>query len=99
MSYMTSFGWKNPTRVHHRAASIPSVQAQPQKIGCQQGWPYYNSGSGNPNQATGAIVGGPNANDNINDVRSNVELMEPTTYINAPVVGVLAVLATGAAFQ
>ena len=93
---MTGFGWKNPTRVHHRAASIPSVQAQPQNIGCQQGWPYYNSGSGNPNEATGAIVGGPNANDNTNDVRSNVEQMEPT---NAPIVVVLAVLTTRAAFQ
>lgn len=74
----------------------PPCRAQPQKIGYQQGWPYYNSGSGNPNEAKGAIVGGPNANDNINDVRSNVEQMEPT---NAPVVVVLAVLTTGAAFQ
>ncbi|KAG0557529.1 hypothetical protein KC19_11G137900 [Ceratodon purpureus] len=98
-SYMIGFGDKNPTHVHHRAASIPSVRAQPQKIGCQQGWPYYNSGSANPNQATGAIVGGPDQYDNINDVRSNVVQMEPTTYTNAPVVGLLAVLATGAASQ
>lgn len=96
---MTGFGAKNPTQVHHRAASIPSVKAQPQKITCEQGWSYFHSGSPNPNQATGAIVGGPDQNDNINDVRSNVQQMEPTTYTNGPVVGVLALLATAAALQ
>jgi len=72
---------------------------QPQKVGCQQSWAYYNSASPNPNQATGAIVAGPDRYDNIVDLRSNHEQMEPATYTTAPMVGVLAVLATQTAFQ
>lgn len=74
---------------------MPSIASHPQKIQCNEGWDYYNSNNPNPNVATGAILGGPDQNDNLNDVRSNYAEMEPTTYITAPMVGVLAVLATG----
>lgn len=94
-SYMVGFGNKYPLRVHHRAASMPSIATHSQKIQCQQGWDYYNTNNPNPNVATGAIIGGPDQNDNLNDVRSNYAQMEPALYINAPMVGVLAVLATG----
>ena len=92
---MVGFGNKYPLQVHHRAASLPSVAAHPQKIQCQQGWGYYNSNNPNLNVAIGAIIGGPDQNDDLNDVRGNYAQMEPTLYINAPIVGVLAVLATG----
>ncbi|XP_024361312.1 endoglucanase 3 [Physcomitrium patens] len=94
MSYMVGFGSKYPTQPHHRASSLPSTSALSQKIGCGQGFTYYSSKNPNPNLAMGAIVGGPDKNDNFNDVRSNYAALEPTTYINAPIVGILAVLAT-----
>lgn len=71
------------------------MAAHPHNIPCQQGFDYDNSNNPNPNVATGAIVGGPDQNDDFNDVRSNYAQMEPALYINAPIVGVLAVLATG----
>lgn len=71
------------------------MRASPQKIQCQQGFAYFNTGNPNPNIAMGAVIGGPDQNDNINNIRSNYAQMEPTTYINAPIVGVLGVLAAG----
>lgn len=94
MSYMVGFSNKYPQQPHHRAASLPSIAALPQKIECGAGFTYFHSPNPNPNVATGAIVGGPDQNDNFDDVRSNYQGTEPTTYINAPIVGVLAVLAT-----
>ncbi|KAG0568289.1 hypothetical protein M758_6G007900 [Ceratodon purpureus] len=94
LSYMIGFG-KNPTRLHHRAASLPSIRAYPQKIGCKQGFEWFNSRNPNPNVAEGAIVGGPDQNDNINDDRNNYSQMEPATYVNAAIVGVLTELAVG----
>lgn len=100
LSYMVGFGPSSPKHAHHRASSMPSLKAHPQKIACGEGYStYFNSGNPNPNQATGAIVGGPDQNDNFNDVRSNSQQSEPTTYINAPMVGVFAALATGSAAE
>ncbi|KAL0311807.1 UNVERIFIED_CONTAM: Endoglucanase 16 [Sesamum radiatum] len=42
---------------------------------------------------TGAIVGGPDKNDNFEDKRADSSMTEPTTYINSLAVGVLAKLA------
>jgi len=64
-------------------------------IYCQQGFSWFQTAKPNPNQAAGAVIGGPDQSDNLNDVRSNYAQMEPTTYINAPLVGVLASLAEG----
>jgi len=94
MSYMVGFG-RNPTRVHHRAASLPSMSAHPAKIACNQGFTWFNSGSPNPNLAMGAVLGGPDQGDNINDNRGNYAQMEPATYVNAPIVGTLSELAVG----
>ncbi|KAI6696211.1 hypothetical protein NL676_016330 [Syzygium grande] len=41
-------------------------------------------------QLTGAVVGGPDIEDRYNDSRAHFVHSEPTTYINAPLVGVLA---------
>ncbi|KAI3727809.1 hypothetical protein L6452_16429 [Arctium lappa] len=90
MSYMVGFGDKYPTRVHHRGSSVPSVRVHPDRISCDAGHQYFNSQSPNPNLLIGAIVGGPDSNDNYADDRSNYSQSEPATYINAPFVGVAA---------
>lgn len=93
MSYMVGYGAKYPKKLHHRASSLPSVAAHPGKIGCSQGFTGLYSGAANPNVHVGAVVGGPNQNDQFPDQRSDYEHSEPATYINAPLVGALAYLA------
>ncbi|KAL5707860.1 cellulase [Ranunculus cassubicifolius] len=90
MSYMVGFGTKYPLRLHHRGASIPSIRAHSSKISCNEGQSWYNKGDANPNTHTGAIVGGPNSNDQFNDARTDYSHSEPTTYMNAAMVGSLA---------
>ncbi|XP_048429339.1 endoglucanase 4-like [Pyrus x bretschneideri] len=90
MSYMVGFGQKFPQKIHHRGSVIPSIDQHPQHIECHGGDEYFKSNSPNPNLLTGAIVGGPAENDTFEDSRSNVAQSEPTTYINAAFVGVLA---------
>ncbi|WOL01581.1 endoglucanase 9-like [Canna indica] len=95
MSYMVGFGDRFPQRIHHRGSSIPSVGLNAEAIGCEQGFSYYYDGDANPNVLTGAVVGGPDANDEFADDRENYSQSEPATYINAPLVGTLAFLAAG----
>ncbi|PKI36555.1 hypothetical protein CRG98_043057 [Punica granatum] len=92
MSYMVGFGSKFPLQLHHRGASIPSIQTHAAKIGCNAGYSYYNSQLPNPNVHIGAIVGGPNSNDHYSDLRSDYSHSEPATYINAAFVGSVAAL-------
>ncbi|KAJ9549921.1 hypothetical protein OSB04_022464 [Centaurea solstitialis] len=93
MSYMVGYGNKYPTQVHHRGASIESVYAHPAKVGCNDGYSsYYSSSKPNPNIHVGAIVGGPNSNDEFSDTRSDSSHLEPTTYMNAAFVGSVAAL-------
>ncbi|KAL5551848.1 hypothetical protein UlMin_002024 [Ulmus minor] len=93
MSYMVGFGNKYPTQVHHRGSSIPSFKIQPDKIGCNEGYSiYYNSNKPNPNIHVGALVGGPNSNDQFNDARTDYSHLEPATYMNAAFVGSVAAL-------
>ncbi|XP_010062163.3 endoglucanase 8 [Eucalyptus grandis] len=92
MSYMVGYGGKFPQRIHHRGSSLPSLDQHPQHIGCKDGTPYFKSSGPNPNQLTGAVVGGPDIQDQYNDSRVEFVHSEPTTYINAPLVGVLAFL-------
>lgn len=88
MSYMVGFGNKYPTQLHHRGASIPSIHVLPDKVGCNDGFSsWYSSSKPNPNVHIGAIVGGPNSNDQFNDQRTDYSHLEPTTYINAAFVG------------
>ncbi|KAL6631314.1 hypothetical protein ACP70R_028164 [Stipagrostis hirtigluma subsp. patula] len=91
MSYMVGYGERFPRRIHHRASSLPSVAAHPQRIGCKAGAAYYASPAPNPNLLVGAVVGGPsNTTDNFPDARAVFQQSEPTTYINAPLLGLLA---------
>ena len=91
MSYMVGFGSSFPMRIHHRGSSIPS---QPH-FNCADGLQFLYSPNPNPNILTGAIVGGPDKNDEYPDKRDDYIHSEPTTYINAPFVGLLAYFASG----
>ena len=92
MSYMIGYGDRYPQRIHHRGSSLPSIKDHPQRIACTEGTPYYNSSGANPNPLVGAVVGGPREDDAYEDDRADFRKSEPTTYINAPLVGVLAFL-------
>ncbi|RZC50981.1 hypothetical protein C5167_019408 [Papaver somniferum] len=93
MSYMVGYGNKYPQRIHHRGASIPSKSSHPEKIQCSAGFSFLNTKSPNPNVHVGAIVGGPDLRDQFPDIRTDYEQSEPSTYMNAPLVGSLAYLA------
>ncbi|KAG6511932.1 hypothetical protein ZIOFF_030011 [Zingiber officinale] len=91
MSYMVGFGPKFPQRIHHRAASLPSINAHPSFIACGNGFSYLDNPNPNLNELTGAIAGGPNTGtDHFDDDRRQAAQTEPTTYVNAPFVGVFA---------
>eukprot|EP00897_Mesotaenium_endlicherianum_P006855 jgi/Mesen1/6198/ME000032S05484 len=92
MSYMVGFGANYPQKLHHRGSSVPSISSHPAKIACGDSWAYEASASPNPNVHVGAIVAGPDQTDNWVDDRLNYNYNEPTTYINAAAVGVLAKL-------
>ncbi|KAG6545488.1 hypothetical protein Mapa_013090 [Marchantia paleacea] len=92
MSYMIGYGSKFPKRLHHRASSIPSIHVHPGNISCRDGWQFFAETTENPNILTGALVGGPDIFDIYQDARWNFEQSEPTNYINAPLVGLLAEL-------
>ncbi|KAL6526055.1 hypothetical protein OROHE_015579 [Orobanche hederae] len=89
-SYMVGYSTKYPQRIHHRGSSIPSLRDHPNVIACKEGSLYFNSPNPNPNVLVGAIVGGPGEDDEYEDDRADFRKSEPTTYINAPFVGVVA---------
>ena len=93
MSYMVGYSDRYPLRIHHRGSSLPSVMDHPQFIACKEGSVYCNSSSPNPNVLVGALVGGPQEDDQYEDDRLDFKKSEPTTYINAPFVGALAFFA------
>ncbi|KAM0041319.1 putative cellulase [Helianthus debilis subsp. tardiflorus] len=93
MSYMVGYSNRYPQRIHHRGSSLPSIWDHPQPIRCKDGTFYFNSSNPNPNVLVGAIVGGPGEDDTYDDDRVDFRKSEPTTYINAPFVGVLAFFA------
>ncbi|XP_019446235.1 PREDICTED: endoglucanase 8 [Lupinus angustifolius] len=91
MSYMVGYGAHYPQRIHHRGSSLPSVSAHPAHIACKAGSQYFLSPNPNPNKLVGAVVGGPTNNtDSFPDSRPFFQQSEPTTYINAPLVGLLS---------
>lgn len=93
MSYLVGFGPKYPTKVHHRGASIVSFRENKGFIGCTQGYDnWYGRSESNPNVITGALVGGPDYQDNFMDERGNYMQTEACTYNTAPLVGVFAKL-------
>ncbi|BAT80678.1 hypothetical protein LR48_Vigan07g025200 [Vigna angularis] len=91
MSYMVGYGPDFPQRVHHRGASIESSKENKGFIGCIQGYDsWYGRVEPNPNVLTGALVGGPDMNDEFKDERSNYIQTEACTYNTAALVGVFA---------
>ncbi|GJP46252.1 hypothetical protein CLOM_g5558 [Closterium sp. NIES-68] len=95
MSYMAGYGSYYPKRQHHRGASLPSIKSSPAFIACGDGFSFFHTQSPNQNVLAGALVGGPDASDSFSDDRSNYQQNEPSTYVNAPLVGVLARIAGG----
>ncbi|XP_057528171.1 endoglucanase 8-like isoform X3 [Amaranthus tricolor] len=90
MSYMVGYGQKYPQRIHHRGSSLPSINVYQKKLECQAGTSYFFSSNPNPNVLVGAVVGGPDIHDKYADSRADFPHSEPATYINAPLVGLLA---------
>ena len=92
-SYMVGFGNNPPTQAHHRGASVP-VMPDNAEVNCAMSFVYWlNKDTPNPNELTGAILGGPDRSDNFLDKRVVSPMTEPVTYTNSLAVGVLAKLA------
>ncbi|KAF8393624.1 hypothetical protein HHK36_021869 [Tetracentron sinense] len=92
-SYMVGFGRNPPTQAHHRGASVPKL-ATDEVVSCGMSFVYwYTKNMPNPNELTGAIVGGPDKYDSFDDQRWDSSKTEPATYVNSLAIGVLAKLA------
>ncbi|KAK3189153.1 hypothetical protein Dsin_028714 [Dipteronia sinensis] len=89
MSYVVGFGNQFPRHVHHRGASIPHDN---KKYSCTGGWKWRDSRNPDPNNITGAMVGGPDRFDQFRDVRTNYNYTEPTLAGNAGLVAALVSL-------
>ncbi|KAL8153136.1 hypothetical protein V2J09_010896 [Rumex salicifolius] len=91
MSYLVGYGPRYPNRMHHRGASIVSYKQSKAFIGCTQGYDnWYSRDKDNPNVVVGAVVGGPDRQDDFRDDRGNFMQTEACTYNTAPLVGVFA---------
>jgi hypothetical protein len=96
-SYMVGYGKSPPTQAHHRGASVP-ILSKEETVSCSMSFVNWFTKNGpNPNELTGAIVGGPDRNDNFDDKRWDSSKTEPCTYINSLAVGPLAKLASHSA--
>lgn len=95
MSYMVGFGSNYPKRVHHRAASIVSITLDRKPVSCREGFAqWYNRNADNPNVLQGGVVGGPDFHDEYIDARENYQHAVAAIVNVAPLVGVLARLAS-----
>lgn len=93
VSYLVGYGLNYPKRAHHRGASIESYKKNKGFIGCTQGYDnWYTRHDPNPNVLDGALVGGPDSDDQFRDERWNYMQTEACTYNTAPLVGVFAKL-------
>ncbi|KAL3632898.1 hypothetical protein CASFOL_025882 [Castilleja foliolosa] len=91
ISYLVGYGPAYPERVHHRGASTVSYKDYSDFVGCMQGYHAWFVGHApNPNVLVGALVGGPDLNDDFRDRRDNFAQTEACTYNTAPLVGVFA---------
>nr|AAK12339.1 cellulase [Coptotermes acinaciformis] len=86
-SYVVGFGDNPPTHPHHRSSSCPDAPAV-----CD--WNTFNSPDPNFHVLTGALVGGPDQNDNYVDDRSDYVSNEVATDYNAGFQSAVAALVT-----
>uniref|UniRef100_A0A2C9KFJ4 Endoglucanase n=1 Tax=Biomphalaria glabrata TaxID=6526 RepID=A0A2C9KFJ4_BIOGL len=82
-SYMVGYGSKYPQQPHHAGASCPDRPAS-----C--GWAQYSSPSPNPQVLHGALVGGPDIDDDYVDLRSDYVQNEVSISYNSGLHGALA---------
>ncbi|XP_059173971.1 endoglucanase E-4-like [Physella acuta] len=82
-SFQIGYGSKYPRQPHHRGASCPD---RPAPCGQEQ----LSAPGPSPQTLTGALVGGPEANDNYQDVRTDYVLNEVATDYNSGFHGALA---------
>ncbi|RMX51380.1 hypothetical protein pdam_00011347, partial [Pocillopora damicornis] len=75
-SFVVGFGKNPPRRPHHSSSSCPSA---PQPCG----WDNFNADIPNAHVLKGALVGGPDENDNYKDDRKDYVMNEVTTDYNA----------------
>lgn len=75
-SFVVGFGKTPPKRPHHSSSSCPSAPAP-----CD--WDNFNSPEPNAHVLKGALVGGPDQNDNYKDDRTDYVMNEVTTDYNA----------------
>nr|AGP76398.1 endo-beta-1,4-glucanase 1 [Amitermes foreli] len=75
-SFVCGFGSNPPTHPHHRSSSCPPAPAT-----CD--WNTFNISDPNYNVPSGALVGGPDQNDNYEDDRSDYVHNEVATDYNA----------------
>ncbi|XP_030530549.1 endoglucanase 16 [Rhodamnia argentea] len=93
-SYMVGFGNNPPTQPHHRGSSVP-ILAPNEAVNCPMSFvKWFSPDVPNPNELTGAIMGGPDRNDLFEDKRWLSSMTEPCTYVNSLAIGSLAKLAT-----
>ncbi|EHA8590623.1 hypothetical protein COCNU_scaffold021348G000010 [Cocos nucifera] len=91
--YMVGFGTNPPMQPHHHGASVLVLPSDTQ-VDCVMSFAnWYQKDQPNPNELTGAIVGGPDRYNNFDDKRSDSSKLEPCTCINSLAVGPLAKLA------
>ncbi|KAJ7567181.1 hypothetical protein O6H91_02G135100 [Diphasiastrum complanatum] len=84
---LVGFGDNYPRQLHHRASSIVSYKVDSSFVSCRGGYAtWYSRRQSDPNVLVGALVGGPDQNDNFADQRENYEQTEPATYNNGPMV-------------
>ncbi|KAI8767426.1 endoglucanase E-4 [Biomphalaria glabrata] len=84
-SFQIGYGDKYPLQPHHRAASCPDRPAN-----CS--FAQLNAPGPSPHVLIGAIVGGPEYNDNYHDLRSDYILNEVATDYNSGFQGALAAI-------
>ncbi|XP_057790995.1 endoglucanase 11-like [Salvia miltiorrhiza] len=93
VSYLVGVEPSYPKRVHHRGASTVSYRDSKVFVGCMQGYhSWLGRQAPNPNVLVGALVGGPDLNDEFRDRRTNFAQTEACTYNTASLVGVFAKL-------
>ncbi|PSN31180.1 hypothetical protein C0J52_21511, partial [Blattella germanica] len=84
-SYVVGFGNNPPTHEHHRSSSCPDKPAA-----CD--WNTFSGGQANAHVLYGALVGGPGANDDYQDVRNDAQHNEVACDYNAGFQSALAAL-------